>query len=46
MPKLEDLISRISRKISEGADEEILATKLDFDHAYRQIKLNENTENL
>ena len=42
----EELISRISTKISEGSDGEILATKLDFDSAYGQIKLDENTKNL
>ena len=30
-------------KISEGEDGEILATKLDFDYAYRQTKLDEKT---
>ena len=46
MPNMEELISRISRKISEGKEGEILATKLDFDYAYGQIKLDENTKNL
>ena len=46
MPKMEELISRISRKISEGADGEILATKLDFDNAYGQIRLDDDTKNL
>ena len=46
MPNMEKLISRISRKISEGKEGEILATKLDFDNAYGQIKLDENTKNL
>ena len=46
MPNMEELISRISRKISEGSDNEILATKLDFDYAYGQYKLDENTKNL
>ena len=32
MPNMEELISRISRKISEGEDGEVLATKLDFDY--------------
>ena len=44
MPNMEDLISRISRKISEGKEGEILATKVDFDYAYGQIKLGENTK--
>ena len=46
MPNMEELISRISRKISEGKEGEILATKLDFDYAYDKIKLDENTKNL
>ena len=46
MPNMEELISRISTKISEGKEDEILATKLDFDYAYCQIKLDENTKNL
>ena len=44
MPNMEKLISRISRKISEGKEGEILATKLDFHYAYGQIKLDENTK--
>ena len=44
MPNMEELISRISRKISEEQEGEIWITKLDFDYAYGQIKLNENTK--
>ena len=43
---MEELISRISRKISEGEDGEILTTKLDFDYAYGQTKLDDDTKNL
>ena len=46
MPNMEELISRLSRKISEGEDGEVLATKLDFDYAYGQIKLDADTKNL
>ena len=46
MPNMEELISRISRKISEGKEGKIFATKLDFGYAYGQIKLDENTKNL
>ena len=46
MPNMEELTSRISKKISEGKEGKILATKLDFDYAYSQIKLDENTKNL
>ena len=45
-PNMEELISRISRKISEGEDGEVLATELDFDYAYGQIKLDDNTKSL
>ena len=45
-PNMEELISRTSRKSYEGEDGEILATKLDFEYAYGQIKLDENTKNL
>ena len=41
---MKELISRISRKISEGKDGEVLATKLDFDYAYGQIELNNDTK--
>ena len=46
MPNMEELIFRISRKISEEQEGEICITKLDFDYAYGEIKLNENTKNL
>ena len=45
MPNIEELISRISRNISEGEVGEILATKLEFDYAYGQTKLHEKTRN-
>ena len=34
MPNTEELISRVSRKISEGTDGEILAATLDSDYTY------------
>ena len=46
MPNMEELISRISRKISQGKEGENLATKLDFDYTYGQINLDEKTKNL
>ena len=46
MPNMEELISRISRKISEEQEGEIWLTKLDFDYAYGQIKLDDQTKNL
>ena len=41
---MEELISKISRKTSEGEHGDILGTKLDFDYAYGQIKLDEKTK--
>ena len=46
MPNMEEWISRISRKISAGEDGGVLATKLDFDYAYGQIKLDDDTKTL
>ena len=46
MPNMEELISRISRKKSEQKEGEIWLTKLDFDYAYGQIKLDDETKNL
>ena len=40
MPNMEELISRISRKKSEEKEGEIHITKLDFDFAYGQLRLN------
>ena len=40
MPNMEELISRISRKIFEEKEGEIRTTKLDFDYACGQIKLD------
>ena len=44
MPNMQELISRISRQISEEQEAENSATNLDFDYAYGQIKLDENTK--
>ena len=46
MPNMEALISRISRKISEETEREIMITKLDFDYAYGQLILHEQTRYL
>ena len=43
---MEELSSRISRKISEEKEGEIWITTLDFDYDYSQIKLNEETKKL
>ena len=42
---MEDLTSRISRKISEENEGEIHITELDFDYAYGQLRLDEQTRN-
>ena len=46
MPNMEELVSRILRKISEGKEGQIWITKLYFDYAYGQFKLDDNTRNL
>ena len=46
MPNMEDLISKISRKISEEKEGEIHITKLEFDYAYGPLRLDEQTRNL
>ena len=46
MPNMEELISRISQKISEEKEAETWLTKPDFDYAYGQIKLDDETKNL
>ena len=38
MPNMEDLISRISRKIADGPADEIWISKFDLDYAYGQLK--------
>ena len=46
MPNMEELYSRISSKISNKEEGGTLATKLDFDYACGQIKLDEKTRNI
>ena len=46
VPNMEELISRILCKISEEKEGEIRLTKLDFDYAYGQIKLDDETQKL
>ena len=46
MPNMEKLISRRSRKISEEKEGEIHITKLDFDYAYGQLRLDEQRRKL
>ena len=46
MPNMEELISRISRKIADGPADEIWASKLDLDYAYGQLILSREAQNL
>ena len=40
LPNMEELISRISQKLSEETESEITITKLEFDYASGQLKLH------
>ena len=46
MPNMEELISRISRKIADGPADEIWISKFDLDYAYGQLKLSERAKEL
>ena len=46
MPNMEELISRISRKIADGPADEIWISKLDLDYAYGQRILSRAARNL
>ena len=46
MPNMEELISRISRKIADGPADEIWTSKLDLDYAYGQLSLSREARNL
>ena len=46
MPNMEELISRISRKIADCPAVEIWASKLDLDYAYGQLILSREAQNL
>ena len=46
MPNMEELISRISRKIADGPADEIWTSKLDLDYAYGQLILSKEAKNL
>ena len=46
MPNMEELISRISRKIADGPADEILISKFDLDYAYGQLLLSREARNL
>ena len=46
MPNMEELISRISRKIADGPADEIWISKFDLDYAYGQLLLSREARNL
>ena len=46
MPNMEELISRIYRKIANGPADEIWASKPDLDYAYGQLLLSREAQNL
>ena len=46
MPNMEELISRVSRKISDGNNDTIWISKLDLDYAYGQLELTNKAKNL
>ena len=46
MPNLEELISRISRKIADGHADEICISKSDLDYAHGQLLLSRKARNL
>ena len=46
MPNMEELISRISRKIADGPADEIWISKFDLEYAYGQLILSKSARNL
>ena len=46
MPNMEELISRISRKIPDGEENEIWISNFDLDYAYGQLPLSKNARDL
>ena len=46
MPNMEELISRISRKIADGPADEIWISKFDLDYAYGQLQLSKRAMDL
>ena len=46
MPDMEEKISRISRKIADGEEDEIWTSKFDLDYAYGQLPLSKNARDL
>ena len=46
LPNMDELISRISRKIADGPADEIWISKFDLDYAYGQLLLSREARNL
>ena len=46
MPNMEELISRISRKIADGEADEIWISNFDSDYAYGHLPLSKNAIDL
>ena len=46
MPNMEELISRISRKIADGEEDAIWISKFDLDYPYGQLPLSKNARDL
>ena len=46
MPIMEELISRISRKIADGPADKVWISKLDLENAYGQLKLSRRAMDL
>ena len=46
MPNMEELLSRISRRKTDGETDTIWISKLDLDYAYGQLELSEEAKNL
>ena len=46
MPNMKAVISRISRKIADGASDQIWISKLDLDYAYGRLELSKHAMDL
>ena len=46
MPHMEDLLSRISRKIADGPADEIWISKFDLDYTYGHLQLSKRAMDL
>ena len=46
MPKMEELISRISRKIADGLADDVWISKFNIDYSYGKLLLSRDAQNL